>query len=395
MKIEKQAGHTLYLGDTSVENIFINEYMPEAPGDFVKVYLACLMYGERNEEISPAEIAKGLMCSEEDVEKALEYWRKAGIMRKTGEGVKILSLKEQLYGNSHKGDMGESDSSRKLMNDQRVAKMFDAIEQYTKEYIQPGQMQTILGWITDYDTNCDVIEGAYKYCAEIGKTNLRYVDAVVRSWAGKGIHTPEEIEEHLANMDRRHAVYKRVMRALGFSRNATEAEREIIGSWVDELSCSMEEILEACAKTSGIPNPNVNYVDSVLRNRKTSINKGATVNKIMEYYSKLREKASEDAANRRREVYAYVPRIEQIDMDLKDSNFELTKTLMSGGNSQAVREKISALSEERDRLLTENNIPIDYMNIKPRCRICGDTGITKEGARCQCYEEVAQLAADA
>lgn len=395
MKLEKQAGHTLYLGDTSVENIFISEYMPEAPGDFVKVYLACLMYAERAGEISTPEIAKGLMCSEEDVEKALEYWSRAGIVRKTGEGIKFLSLREQLYGNGCGKSAPTPDSSRRLMNDERVAKMFDRIEQYAKEYLQPTQMQTILGWLTDYDASCEVVEAAYKYCAEIGKTNIRYVEAVVRSWTGKGIHTQEEIDELLENMDRRHAVYKRVMRALGFTRNATEAEREIISSWVDDLSCSMEEILDACSKTSGISNPNVNYVDSVLRNRKNSVNKGASTNKIMDYYARLREQAAEDAAKRRREVYSYVPRIEQIDGELKDSNFELTKALMSGGNSSIIREKIETLSAERDRLMTENNIPIDYMNIRPRCRICGDTGITKDGARCQCYEEVAELAAKA
>ena len=40
----KEKTRDYFLLDTSVENIFINEYMAGAPGDFVKVYLFALMY---------------------------------------------------------------------------------------------------------------------------------------------------------------------------------------------------------------------------------------------------------------------------------------------------------------------------------------------------------------
>ena len=41
-----------YLLATEVENIFINEYLPQAPGDYVKVYLYALLYAKQQTEIT-------------------------------------------------------------------------------------------------------------------------------------------------------------------------------------------------------------------------------------------------------------------------------------------------------------------------------------------------------
>lgn len=42
------------------------------------------------------------------------------------------------------------------------------------------------------------------------------------------------------------------------------------------------------------------------------------------------------------------------------------------------------LESERAVLLTENNFPIDYTDIKYSCDICKDTGVTEDGRRCSC-----------
>jgi DnaD/phage-associated family protein len=258
-------------------------------------------------------------------------------------------------------------------------------------------MKTILGWITDYDAAPELIAQAFRYCASLGKTDTRYVGSVVISWVERGLATKEDVENYLQENDQRHAVIRRVMRALGFTRNATEAESEMISAWIDELGCSMDDILNACSKTSGISNPNINYVDRVLRN-KTPRKQGqgrVSRNLVMEYYEKLRNKAADEAAQRKQQVYEYVPRIGSIDNELRECNMELTRNLFSGeGGSAQITHRIEQLEKERLRLLTENDIPVDYMDIRPNCRICADTGITKEGSRCSCYEEVARRASE-
>ena len=43
-----------YLLATEVENIFINEYLPQAPGDYVKVYLYALLYAKQRDGNNPS-----------------------------------------------------------------------------------------------------------------------------------------------------------------------------------------------------------------------------------------------------------------------------------------------------------------------------------------------------
>lgn len=39
MNFKREKINNYYLHDTAVENVFINEFLPVAPGDFVRVYL--------------------------------------------------------------------------------------------------------------------------------------------------------------------------------------------------------------------------------------------------------------------------------------------------------------------------------------------------------------------
>ena len=147
------------------------------------------------------------------------------------------------------------------------------------------------------------------------------------------------------------------MKALGFNRNPGEREREIISSWVDDLGCEMNEILEACGKTSGITNPNINYVDKVLRNRRNSETGKIKVsrNVVMEQYEKLREKAREEAEARKQEVYNKILGIREIDVETVEISVQMTQNLMKGNF-----EKNEDLSKELERLEKERIEPMPF-----------------------------------
>ena len=63
---------------TAVANAFIDQYMPSANGEYVKVYLYILRHAE--EEITVSEIADALELTERDVERALLRWKKEGLL---------------------------------------------------------------------------------------------------------------------------------------------------------------------------------------------------------------------------------------------------------------------------------------------------------------------------
>lgn len=398
MKFEIEKDNTCYLGDTIVENIFLNEYMPDAPCDFVKVYLLSLSYAQLGGELTCDNIAKQLRITPEIVKNAIEYWVKTGLITKDGEDITFLSMKERLYGNPKKEKTVQSDKRAKLLDDGRISAMFNSIEEIAQIFISGAQMTEILSWIEEYDATTEIIIKAFEYGKQNGKTNLNYVGAIVKNWAKKGIITQASAEKYLSNMDETYYIYRRVMKALGFNRNPGEREREIISSWVDDLGCEMDEILEACGKTSGITNPNINYVDKVLRNRRNSETGKIKVsrNVVMEQYEKLREKAREEAEARKQEVYNKIPGIREIDVETVEISVQMTQNLMKGNfeKNEDLTKELERLEKERISLLVENNIPQDYTEPKYNCRICNDTGLTKEGSICRCYEEISEMARD-
>ena len=82
MNFRREEIKEYYLLDTDVENIFINEYMASAPGDFVKVYLFAQMYAGVRESLDNDMIARQLSMKVEDVAKAWSYLECMGVIRK-------------------------------------------------------------------------------------------------------------------------------------------------------------------------------------------------------------------------------------------------------------------------------------------------------------------------
>ncbi|MCG4585726.1 primosomal replication protein N, partial [Anaerosalibacter bizertensis] len=95
------------LGDTPIENIFINDFMPMADGTYVKVYLLGFKYAHDKDidiQVNNETIAKNLNIPLSDVLRAWDFWQNKGIIEKIPKKngneydyeVKFLNLK-QLY----------------------------------------------------------------------------------------------------------------------------------------------------------------------------------------------------------------------------------------------------------------------------------------------------------
>ena len=65
-----------------VSGIFIDEYMPKANGEFVKIYLYLLRSRQKtNPKLSLSHMADIFHLTEHDVLRALSYWEKEGLLR--------------------------------------------------------------------------------------------------------------------------------------------------------------------------------------------------------------------------------------------------------------------------------------------------------------------------
>ncbi len=73
---------SLNVGATQVANEFIDRYMPEANGEYVKVYLYLLRHEGR--QVTVLELADALDRTESDIRRALAYWERLGVLTAGG-----------------------------------------------------------------------------------------------------------------------------------------------------------------------------------------------------------------------------------------------------------------------------------------------------------------------
>ena len=194
MNFRREEIKEYYLLDTDVENIFINEYMASAPGDFVKVYLFALMYAGVRESLDNDMIARQLSMKVEDVEKAWAYWESMGVIRKerknaAAEGkaeydLEFVSLKRMLYGKQKSEQKKEKQkqedrNTKDLLSNKKIQSMYKSIERITGRALNGTEMMEIVSWIQDYGATPEIVVYAYSYCKAKEKDNVRYISAVV------------------------------------------------------------------------------------------------------------------------------------------------------------------------------------------------------------------------
>lgn len=419
MKYVIQKTNDLYLHDTKVENIFINEYMPVAPGDYVKVFLYACMYAENRQPMSNEEMANQLNIDVRTVEEAWDYWESMLAIKKHKISsakddyvIEFLELKAMLYGSgeiasnaSVSNDTTNSGTSNPLGNDE-LKLLLNSIEQLMGRPLETKEVQKIIELHEDFSMAVSLIEYGFKYSINRGKKNFNYAYAVLNNWVKSGVTSIDEAEGFIEENDEKRQREKRVMKALGFNRTATETEEKMLDHWFDELGFNMDKVLEACSKTSGISAPNFNYINKVLENwyndsvkEKRSVNEPAAVSRkvLNDYYDYLRQKAENDAEERKREIYDNIPEIEEIDKKINMLGAKISRSMIikdSSVDANKLKTEMDHLIQDRAILLTESNYEMDYTEVKYACEICKDTGMTDEGAPCICIEERRQEASN-
>lgn len=397
MEYRRDKIDNIFIYDTRVENIFISEYMAVAPGEYVKVYLLGLMYAESKQPVENRILASQLNMAPKDVASAWKYWADKGLVKiksergNSDEVISFVNIREKMFG------FGIEEGQEEPAEAEGIQEVFNSIETKWGITLNGKEMEEIASWPDFFHVEISLIVKAVEYCSNKTNPNIRYMEKVVMGWSEKGLKTVEDAQRYLDENDQRYYCYRRIFKALGFNRNATEAERALMDSWFDEMKFAMDKILDACATTCGIGNPNLKYVDKVLRNwhneggPRTGNQEATPVGQatLNSYYSYLRDEADRKAKERLEEVYRNIPRAKDIDGEISRLGARMTSALVGGkiDDYQRLEKTMDKLMAERAILLTENNYEMDYTDIKYRCEICKDTGLTDEGEKCTCIKD--------
>ena len=408
----------VYLSVTEIDNIFINEYMPQAPSNYVKVYLYGQFLAKTHKEMDTREIADYLDLTEEDVLNAWNYWEGLGLLKRgTDESqngdVRFADSINMLYGikNTKKDEKTYNDSADEYsdtestvnaedaLNDSDIKTLLDGIEEILGKTLNIKDMRSIDSWVEELGIRSDMILETTRYCISKGKDSIAYIGKVLMAWAEEGLKTGKDCEEKIAELSERQFLYKAILQSLGLSRNITEPERKMINSWVEDYGFTKERIMEACERAGFTQSPNLKYVNKVLENWASeakaagrNVNQRITISneELKNYLEYIRQDAINKAKQRKDEVYRKIPRIAEIDILQKNLSAKISRGIIGGFTKQEIettRKELDALETERAVLLTENNFRIDYTDIKYACEKCKDTGTDENGRKCTCIGE--------
>lgn len=264
------------LSSTCVPNIFIDKYMTNANGEFVKIYLYLLRCMDQNKPAcSISELADVFEHTEKDVLRALSYWEKMHLLHleyDSARNVSGISLKlpektpqtvrtPQAFARADYAP----DQMEQFQEDEAVREILFITENYLGRTLNPTDIQTILSWYDGLHFSADLIEYLIETCVSNGHTSLKYMDKVALSWAENGISSVEDAK-------RDHALHSQnvyaIMKEFGISgRNLVPSELQTIQKWTGSYALSMDIISEACRRTiQAIGKPSFEYADTILTN---------------------------------------------------------------------------------------------------------------------------------
>lgn len=283
---------------TLLPNDFIDNYMADANGEFVKVYLFLLRHlDDTCSSLTISSIADGLNNTEKDIERAFRYWESAGLLRieRDAQGrITCLELQKTSGRRSAMADAPEpaagavvSDSpapsetsaaSEAPDEEETLPKAvpFDAFraqkeirsllfiaEQYLGKTLSHSEMETITYFYETLHMSADLIEYLIESCVENGHKSMHYIQKVAFSWCENNIRTVSQAKEQSAAYNRN--CYT-VLNAFGIkNRGPATSELAYIKKWAEQYAFSPDIIGEACRRTlAATHQPSFEYADSIL-----------------------------------------------------------------------------------------------------------------------------------
>lgn len=314
-------------GITIVENIFIDQYMPKANGEYVKLYLYLLRCAESGRELSLASIADVLEHTEGDVKRALAYWEKLRLLElkydSKGGLCDILFLKDSGQAEtaaslspsrvSEKALEGESfgreqrdkdipaktalsrDRKRELKEQEQIRQLIFVAEQYYSRPLTSTEQSNLLYFYDTLHFSADLIEYLIEYCASKGTNGSHYMEKVAQEWYRTGITTVAQAKE-TANLYNKN--YFTIFNALGIKgRNPAPPEIEYMNRWLNEFCFSIEIILEACCRTiRQTHQPNFQYANKILEQwHKNGVRQLADIRKLDADHSEKKKRDAKPA----------------------------------------------------------------------------------------------------
>ena len=249
---------------TPLENLYIENYMANAPGEFVKVYVYALMLCYRPEEhaLGTADLAQALHMNEDAVRAAFAYWEQLGLVKIASQQpleVEYLNLKLKFIN----GSAAKEPEKDKIFGElvQHVQGIFTG-----ERVLITAEYNRINDWYTVLSFEPEAIALMIQYCVgkKGPKVSFNYIDAMAQDLARKNMTTSEDMEAHMSALEAVNSGAGRIIIRWSLKRLPTADEMALYRKWTEGWGFTEEAVNAACAEMTGVANPNFKYLDSIV-----------------------------------------------------------------------------------------------------------------------------------
>jgi DnaD/phage-associated family protein len=253
---------------TMLNNVFIDNYMAKARGEFIKVYILGLRFMSSGElGISSEIIASNLNLLETDVLNAWNYWSEEGIINfkkidnMGNYDIEFLELTPEAEGKSNVNILEE-------LSDNKVKDLLKSIEKLLGRILSPKEVSLYLSFMKDFDFSPEVIVLLVEYSISKGKNDSRYIEKIAMAWHDNNIKTLEDAQSYIKFHEDKWINIRKVLTYLGISGNEVmKPQEEMITKWLITYKFPLDVIYKACDICfQRINKAEFKYIDSILKN---------------------------------------------------------------------------------------------------------------------------------
>lgn len=228
--------------NTPVDNIFINNYLPYASENCVKVYLYGLFkcQDSNSHDNTLEHFAKELHLTEQEIEKAFLYWQEQGLVQILNVipfEVRFLPISDVLHNTKRYNEKKYSNFNAqaqeilqgRMITPNEYREYYDIIERL---HMEKDALLLVIGFCTK---------------AKGDSVGYAYITTVAKNWIGQGLLTAKQIEEKILEMDTVSSGMEGLVKILGLKRAFTLEEYELFKKWLVCFGFE-ENVIESVAK---------------------------------------------------------------------------------------------------------------------------------------------------
>lgn len=272
----------LNTGITIINNIFITDYLPLSPPDFVKIYIASMSIAQSSseDEFDSGRLGKALNLEKDVILSAWEYWESKELISlvpyqtESGESDFIIKFNTpKVLPKAEVRPAAPVSPARRLADsfqDNGIKDMFDFIKALMGRELNQNELMVFLDWVDSYHFPPDLVTMLVHDCIERGKNEMGYMKKIALDWFKAGVDTLDKAEAQQAKHREKWQKYSKVLGFFRINRQPSITEEKYMEKWFFEYEIDEEVVMKACEQTIKTLKPSFEYVDTILQDWKRS-----------------------------------------------------------------------------------------------------------------------------